>query len=45
MLPIDFIVIGGGTSGLCSAISLSRIGHRVTLLEQSDDFEEVSHRS
>ncbi|CAL1707949.1 unnamed protein product [Somion occarium] len=42
MLPIDFIVIGGGTSGLCSAISLSRIGHRVTLLEQSDDFEETT---
>lgn len=40
-LPIDFIVIGGGIAGLTASISLSRVGHRVTLLEQKWDFDEV----
>ncbi|KAI0958323.1 hypothetical protein AcV7_004175 [Taiwanofungus camphoratus] len=40
-LPIQFIIIGGGVAGLTAAIALSRVGHRVTLLEQGDDFEET----
>ncbi|PCH43482.1 FAD/NAD(P)-binding domain-containing protein, partial [Wolfiporia cocos MD-104 SS10] len=40
-LPIDFIVIGGGIAGLTASISLSRVGHRVTLLEQKWDFDET----
>ncbi|KAJ3533645.1 hypothetical protein NMY22_g7250 [Coprinellus aureogranulatus] len=33
-LPIDFLVVGGGIAGLASAIALTRIGHRVTVLER-----------
>ncbi|KAI0323877.1 FAD/NAD(P)-binding domain-containing protein [Cubamyces sp. BRFM 1775] len=32
-LPIDFIVGRGAISGLTAAIALSRVGHRVTVLE------------
>lgn len=45
VLKINFVVIGGGIAGLTSAISLTRAGHSVTVLEQSDDFDEVYLRS
>ena len=41
LVPIDFLIIGGGVAGLCSAISLTQVGHRVTLFEQGLDFEKV----
>lgn len=40
-LPIEFVVVGGGVAGLTSAIALSRVGHKVTILEQRDDFQET----
>ncbi|KAI0082029.1 FAD/NAD(P)-binding domain-containing protein [Panus rudis PR-1116 ss-1] len=41
VLPIDFVIIGGGIAGLCASIALTRAGHHVTLLEQSDDFDDT----
>lgn len=35
-LAIDFLVIGGGVTGLATAIALTRVGHRVVLLEKGD---------
>ncbi|KAG6810549.1 hypothetical protein H0H92_012629 [Tricholoma furcatifolium] len=32
-LQIDFLIVGGGISGLACAIALRRVGHRVVLLE------------
>ncbi|OBZ66109.1 3-hydroxybenzoate 6-hydroxylase 1 [Grifola frondosa] len=32
-LPIDFVVIGGGIAGLTSALALTRVGHKVTVLD------------
>ncbi|KAI0325108.1 FAD/NAD(P)-binding domain-containing protein [Cubamyces sp. BRFM 1775] len=40
-LPIDFIVVGGAISGLTAAIALSRVGHRVTVLEVMDSFDQT----
>lgn len=40
-LPIEFVVVGAGVAGLTSAIALSRVGHKVTILEQRDDFHET----
>lgn len=37
----DFIIIGGGIGGLAAAYSLSRIGKRVTVLEQAPQFAEI----
>lgn len=39
-LSIDFIVIGGGLTGLTTAYALARGGHRVTVLEK-DNFDNV----
>lgn len=41
-LPIDFLVVGGGVSGLASAIALTRVGHRVTVLERDATVDHVS---
>ncbi|KAI0708159.1 FAD/NAD(P)-binding domain-containing protein [Cerioporus squamosus] len=40
-LPIDILVVGGAISGLTSAIALSRVGHRVTVLDDSDSYEKT----
>ncbi|TCD71266.1 hypothetical protein EIP91_011745 [Steccherinum ochraceum] len=42
LLSIHFIIVGGGASGLCAALSLTRIGHKVTLLEQDETFEQAT---
>lgn len=41
LLPIEFLIIGGGVAGLCSAITLTTAGHDVTLFEQNSSFDEV----
>lgn len=41
-LPIDFLIIGGGIAGLSSAIALTRVGHRVTLIERDATVDHVS---
>jgi hypothetical protein len=40
---IDFLVVGGGLAGLACAIALSRVGHRVLVLEQDIEDEQVGH--
>ncbi|PCH42535.1 FAD/NAD(P)-binding domain-containing protein [Wolfiporia cocos MD-104 SS10] len=35
-LALDFLIVGGGIAGLASALALTRMGHRVTVLEKSD---------
>lgn len=44
-LPIDFVIVGGGIAGLSSAIALSRVGHRVTVLERERTVDHVSSNS
>ncbi|KAF7375625.1 6-hydroxynicotinate 3-monooxygenase [Mycena sanguinolenta] len=39
-LAIDFLVIGGGVSGLACAIALRRVGHRVVVLEREKEIGE-----
>ncbi|KAI0790702.1 FAD/NAD-P-binding domain-containing protein [Abortiporus biennis] len=41
LLPIEFLILGGGVAGLCSAITLTRAGHQVTLLERDSDITET----
>lgn len=41
-MPIDFLIVGGAITGLSAAIALSRVGHRVTVLELMESFNEVS---
>lgn len=43
-LVSDFIVIGGGLTGLTHAYALARSGHRVTVLEKGD-FDNVRSTS
>ncbi|OSC97078.1 FAD/NAD(P)-binding domain-containing protein [Trametes coccinea BRFM310] len=40
-LPIEFVIIGGAISGLSAAIALSRVGHKVTVLEVMDTFHDT----
>lgn len=42
-LAIDFLIVGGGIAGLASAIALTRIGHRVTVLERDATVDHVRH--
>jgi salicylate hydroxylase len=35
------IIVGGGIGGLATALSVAARGHRVTVLERSDDFTEL----
>ena len=41
-VALDFLVIGGSSAGLSAAYALRRVGHRVLVLEQNDDFFDVS---
>ncbi|EMD37806.1 hypothetical protein CERSUDRAFT_114460 [Gelatoporia subvermispora B] len=41
LLPLEFVVIGGGIAGLSGAISLCRAGHSVTLLDEGSSFDET----
>ncbi|KAI0314334.1 hypothetical protein OF83DRAFT_1174843 [Amylostereum chailletii] len=38
---IDFLIIGGGLTGLMCAITLRTVGHRVTLVEKAASVEEI----
>ncbi|CCM04374.1 uncharacterized protein FIBRA_06548 [Fibroporia radiculosa] len=38
ILSIEFIIVGGGIAGLSAACALSKVGHKVTVLDQGDDF-------
>ncbi len=43
--PFDMIVIGGGASGLGTAVDAAARGHRVALIEQADFAKGTSSRS
>lgn len=43
--PFDMLVIGGGATGLGSAVDAAARGHRVALIEQSDFAKATSSRS
>ncbi|KZT04630.1 FAD/NAD(P)-binding domain-containing protein [Laetiporus sulphureus 93-53] len=40
-LPIEFIIVGGGVGGLTASIALSRLGHRVTVLDENNDWDQT----
>ncbi|KZT09779.1 FAD/NAD(P)-binding domain-containing protein [Laetiporus sulphureus 93-53] len=42
-LSVDFLVVGGGIAGLSVALGLTRIGHRVLVLEKGDGISNVGH--
>jgi salicylate hydroxylase len=39
--PLSVIIVGGGIGGLAAALVLSRLGIRITLLEQSPEIGEI----
>ncbi|WP_199710696.1 3-hydroxybenzoate 6-monooxygenase [Noviherbaspirillum cavernae] len=39
--PLSVIVVGGGIGGLAAALALSRLGIRITVLEQSPEIGEI----
>jgi 2-polyprenyl-6-methoxyphenol hydroxylase-like FAD-dependent oxidoreductase len=39
--PLSVIIVGGGIGGLAAALALSRLGIRITLLEQSAEIGEI----
>ncbi|OCH90236.1 FAD/NAD-P-binding domain-containing protein, partial [Obba rivulosa] len=41
LLPIHFVILGGGIAGLSGAIALRRAGHAVTLLDEGETFDET----
>ncbi|KDQ57348.1 hypothetical protein JAAARDRAFT_35975 [Jaapia argillacea MUCL 33604] len=41
-LAIDFLVVGAGIAGLSCAIALSRVGHRVVVVEKDDGTPQLS---
>ena len=41
-LQIEFVVVGGSISGLSAAIALTRVGHKVTVVDCLDPFKPVS---
>jgi glycerol-3-phosphate dehydrogenase len=43
--PFDFLVIGGGATGLGAAVDAAARGHRVALVERSDFAQGTSSRS
>ncbi|MDX2111969.1 MAG: glycerol-3-phosphate dehydrogenase/oxidase [Verrucomicrobiota bacterium] len=43
--PYDFIIVGGGATGLGTAVDAASRGHRVLLVEQSDFAKGTSSRS
>lgn len=40
-VALDFLVVGGSSAGLSAAYALRRVGHRVLVLEQNQDFIDV----
>lgn len=40
-LPLQFVIVGGGISGLACAIGLRRVGHNVLVLESEADISHV----
>jgi salicylate hydroxylase len=36
-MVVDFLIVGGGISGLSCAVVLRRVGHNVTVLEANPD--------
>lgn len=41
-LQIEFLIVGGAITGLSAAIALSRVGHKVTVLDTLPSFSDVS---
>ncbi|KAI0666710.1 FAD/NAD-P-binding domain-containing protein [Trametes maxima] len=40
-LSIEFVIVGGATAGLSAAIALTRVGHKVTVLDSMPSFDET----
>ena len=41
-MKIHFVVVGGSLTGYASALTLCKVGHRVTVLDIEDEVESVS---